>query len=140
MTNLIEKSLLIGFGIFTLTIFSTILVPFLGTISEFNKNEKNKLQSYIIFIEQVDQGIHYIIQNPNDVYLKSIEYPDNLNITINQYYIKYEFLIEKEICVKIVEYNVSLLSSNFHRILPQIYILNISYFSTSIKVNLSKIN
>ena len=42
MTNLIEKSLLIGFGIFTLTIFSSILVPYLGKIAEFNQNEKNK--------------------------------------------------------------------------------------------------
>ena len=140
MTNLIEKSLLIGFGIFTLTIFSTILIPFLGRISEFNENEKNNLQSYIIFIEQVDQGINYVLQNPNDVYLKSIDYPENLNITISQYNIKYEFLIEKKICVKIVEYKVSLLSSNFHGILPEIYILNISYFSTSIMVNLSNLN
>ena len=140
MTNLIEKILLIGFGIFTLTIFSTILIPFLGRISEFNENEKNNLQSYIIFIEQVDQGINYVLQNPNDVYLKSIDYPENLNITISQYNIKYEFLIEKKICVKIVEYKVSLLSSNFHGILPEIYILNISYFSTSIMVNLSNLN
>ncbi|MFX0035029.1 MAG: hypothetical protein ACFE9I_05240 [Candidatus Hermodarchaeota archaeon] len=140
MTNLIEKSLLIGFGIFTLTIFTSILFPFLGRISEFNENEKNNVQHYLIFIEQVDLGVNYIIKNPNDIYLKSIEYPNNLNISISHYNIKYEFLIEKKICVKIIEYKVPLLSSNFHEILPQIYLLNISYFSTLIKVNLSNLN
>ena len=52
MTNLIEKSLLLGFGIFTLAIFSSIIIPFLGKIADFNHNERNDLETFIIFINK----------------------------------------------------------------------------------------
>ncbi len=134
MTNLIEKSLLIGFGIFTLTIFSSILVPYLGKIAEFNQNEKNNLEIYLIFIDEIDQGITYVAQNPNQKYLKNIEYPNNLNITIYDHIIKYEFVIENKTCFKIIEYNLTFINSHFYRIPPQTYLLNISCYSSLIRV------
>ncbi|MFX0141951.1 MAG: hypothetical protein ACFFDN_50405 [Candidatus Hodarchaeota archaeon] len=134
MTNLIEKSLLIGFGIFTLTIFSSILVPYLGKIAEFNQNEKNLLESYMIFIDEIDQGITYVARNPNQKYLKNIEYPHNLNITIYDQLIKYEFLFEKKICFKIIEYNVTFINNAFHGIPPQTYLLNVSHYLSLIGI------
>ncbi len=80
MTNLLEKSLLIGFGILVLTIFSSIITPFLAKIVEFNENEKNDLESYMIFINEIDLAIIYVIQNPNELYLKKIEYPSTIFI------------------------------------------------------------
>ena len=105
MTNLIEKSLLLGFGIFTITIFSSIIIPFLGTISDFNQNGRNNLETYIFFINEIDKGINYVIQNQDEVYLKEIDYPLNLNTSFYVNIVKFEFLIGGQHCVEIKDYN-----------------------------------
>lgn len=136
MTNLIEKILLIGFGIFTLTIFSSILIPYVERLTEFNYSERKKLESYMIIIDEINQGIEYTIQNRDKVYLKKIEYPDNLNITFHDQIAKYEFFIEGKLCYKIIEYNHIFLTKIFHNILPQKYLLNISCISMLIEVDI----
>ena len=139
MTNLIEKSLLLGFGIFTLTIFTSIIIPFLGTIADFNQNETNDLQTYTFFINEIDQGINYVVQNPDKVYLKEIEYPSNLNTSFYVNIAKYEFFIDGQYYAKIKEYNEVFLNSYFHQIHPGTYLLNISRYLSSIKVNIGKL-
>ncbi|MDX1798279.1 MAG: hypothetical protein R3255_06490 [Candidatus Lokiarchaeia archaeon] len=139
MTNLIEKSLLLGFGIFTLTIFSSIVVPFLGTIAEFNQNGRNDLESYLYFINEIDQGINYVIENPNKVYLKNVNYPINLNTSFYTTIAKFEFFIEDQLCIKIKEYNESFINQNFQQIIPETYLLNISYRFTLINVNFNNL-
>lgn len=140
MTNLIEKSLLLGFGIFTITIFSTILIPFLGSIVEYNQKEKDSLESYMIFINEVDLGIIYVNQHPKEVYIKEVDYPNNLNISFYDRFAKYEFFLENKICVRYIEYNMTFINSYFHGIPPQIYLLNISHYSTLIRVNIISIH
>ena len=93
MTNLIEKSLLLGFGIFTIMIFSSIIIPFLGTIADFNQNGRNDLETYILFINEIDQGINYVIQNQEEIYLNEIDYPPNLNTSFYVNIVKFEFFI-----------------------------------------------
>lgn len=139
MTNLIEKSLLLGFGIFTLTIFFSIIIPFLGTIVNFNQNETNDLETYLFFINEIDQGINYAVQNPNKVYLKEIEYPSDLNTSFYVNIAKYEFLIDGQYCVKIKEYNEEFLDRYFHQLYPGTYLLNISRCSALLKVNIGKL-
>ena len=139
MTNLIEKILLIGFGIFTLTIFSSILIPFIGRLTEFNYSERSKLECYMTAIDEINQGIEYIIQNRDRTYLKKIEYPDRLNITFYNQIAKFEFIIEEELCHKILEYNHTFITKNFHNILPQTYLLNISCISMLIEVDIIKL-
>jgi len=140
MTNLIEKSLLLGFGIFTITIFSTILIPFLGSIVEYNHKEKYSLESYMIFINEVDLGIIYVSQHPKESYIKEVDYPNNLNISFYDHFTKYEFILENKICVRYIEYNKTFINSYFHSIPPQTYLLNISQYSTLIGVNFIKIH
>ncbi|MFX0006698.1 MAG: hypothetical protein ACFFA7_10540 [Promethearchaeota archaeon] len=139
MTNLIEKSLLLGFGIFTLTIFSSIIVPFLGTLAEFNQNGRNDLESYLYFINEIDQGINYVIENPNKIYLKTVDYPINLNASFYTTIAKFEFFIEDQLCIKIKEYNESFINQNFQQITPETYLLNISYRFTLINVNFNNL-
>lgn len=139
MTNLIEKTLLIGFGIFTLTIFSSILIPFFGRLTEFNYIEKNKLESYMIIIDEINQGVDYVVYNTDEMYLKKIDYPNNLNITFSDHIAKYEFIIEDKICYKILEYNETFYNCKFHKILPKAYLLNISRSSILIRVNIINI-
>ncbi|MFX1389632.1 MAG: hypothetical protein ACFE9Z_06155 [Promethearchaeota archaeon] len=137
MSNLIEKTLLLGFGIFTLTIFTSLILPFLGEIADFNQNEKSKLENYMLFIEEVDRGINYVIENPHNVYFKNIDYPSNLNISFYDSIVKYIFLIDNQICVRINEYNHTFYETHYYQIPPQVYLLNITIFLSSIKVNLN---
>jgi len=140
MTNLIEKSLLLGFGIFTIAIFSTIIIPFLGKIADFNQNERNALEPFLIFINEIDQGINYVVHNQNEFYLKNIDYPSNLNTSFYDNIVKYEIFINNQLCVEIKEYNQEFINSYFHQIPPGMYLLNISCCLSFIKVNISNLN
>jgi hypothetical protein len=139
MTNLIEKTLLLGFGIFTLTIFSSIVVPFFGALAEFNQNERNNLESYMYFINELDQGINFVIENPDEVYLKTVDYPTNLNISFYASIAKFEFFVENQLCVKIYEYNENFFKKNYHQSTPEVYLLNISSRLSLIDVNFNYI-
>ena len=140
MTNLIEKSLLLGFGIFTLTIFSSIVIPFLGTLAEFNQKGRNDLESYMYFINEIDQGINYVIQNPDEVYLKNVDYPTNLNTSFYDTIAKFEFFIDDQLCVKLKEYNEGFINQDFQQIIPETYLLNISRRLSLINVNFNNLN
>jgi hypothetical protein len=139
MTNLIEKSLLLGFGIFILIIFSSIILPFLDKIAEYNQNGRNDLETYMSFIDEIDQGINYVLENQNEIYLKKINYPANLNITFHANIAKYEFLIENQLCVKLKEYNEDFINRNFHLIPPGLYFVNFSFYSSVITINIHKL-
>ena len=139
MTNIIEKSLLIGFGILILTIFSSIISPFLGKIIEFNKNEKKELETYTNLINEIDFGIIYVIQNPNECYLKKIEYPSNLNISFYGRFAEYEFILHNTISKNVIIYNQTFLRSHFYELPPQTYLLNISETSSLIRIRITYI-
>jgi len=135
MTNLLEKSLLLGFSIFLLTVFSSILIPFLDDITEFNNQEKNSLETYTDFLDEINDAILYIINNPEESYLKDIQYPSNLNLTFIDSFIISEFIIRSIIYNKIFSYNSSFSNCFFHGVPPKTYILNVSYPFSKIIVN-----
>ncbi|MHA2282950.1 MAG: hypothetical protein ACXAC5_19080 [Promethearchaeota archaeon] len=135
MTNLLEKSLLLGFSIFLLTIFSAILIPFLDELTEFNENEKKELGKYIEFLDEINEAVLYVIQNPEESYLQDIQYPRNLNLTFFDIYIISEFLIGSNIYGKTTSYNASFENCFFHNLPAQTYLLNISYPLSNIIVN-----
>ncbi len=136
MTNLIEKSLIIGFGILVLTIFSSMISPFLGKIIDFNRNEKKELKTYIDFIKEVDLSIKSAIQKPNKPQLKKIDYPKNFNISFYENFAEYEFILDSKFYTEILVYNQTFCTVFFHKILPQSYILNVSYNLSLIKIKL----
>jgi len=126
MTNLLEKALLTGFGIFILLIFVSLINPFIISISEFNSTIKNDVEKYDNFFNEVDTAILFIIENPQVNYLNEIEYPRNLNVTLTEDYVKYNFLIESEIQCKIYEYVKPFISRSYINLSSSRYILNIS--------------
>jgi len=134
MTNLLEKGLIIGFGIIILLIFFSLISPFFEKISEFNNNEENDIENYISFINEMDQAILYVIDNPEENFLKSIEYPPNLNITLYNQYVKYDFIIGDEPQYEIIFYNESFIYNIFQDILSKTYLLNVSFALHLIKV------
>ena len=135
MTNLLEKALLLGFSIFILTIFSSILIPFLDDITEFNTQERNNIETYMDFLDEVNDAVLYIIDNPEKSYLKDIQYPSNLNLTIFDTFIISEFIIGSNKYNKVLSYNGSFLNCFFHGVPPKTYILNVSYPFSNIIVN-----
>jgi hypothetical protein len=137
MTNLIEKSLLIGFGILTLTIFISIIIPLFGAIVDFNQNERTNLERCLLFINEIDQGVQYVIENPEGIYLKNIEYPNEMNTTFYDNRVKFEFYIDNQLCVRINEYSHNFVEICFCQMPAKSYFLNISNSSTLIKVNLT---
>ena len=46
MTNLLEKALITGFGIFILTIFISMINPFIVQVSDFNENVNSDIEKY----------------------------------------------------------------------------------------------
>ncbi len=126
MTNLLEKALITGFGIFILTIFISLINPFVVQVSEFNENVNSDIEKYDNFFFEVDVGVKFIIQNPNATYTKVIEYPKNLNITLTNYYCKYEYVIGTNYYYKIIEYIKPFIDSSYKNLPANSYILKIS--------------
>ena len=134
MTNLIEKSLIIGFGIFTLIIFLSIIIPFIQKIEDINESESES-NDFLLFIEKVDNSINYVILHPDKIREDNLQVPDNINITINQNYIRYDYFENDENVNKILDYPVQFHSRSF--IVPGsgIYLINIRYKGCCIEIN-----
>ncbi len=134
MTNLLEKALLTGFGIFVLAIFLSMINPFIIQISEFNGTIENDIIAYENFFNEVDIAVKFIVENPDEIYLREIDYPKNLNVTFNDFYIKYDFLIENKLNYKIYEYNKHFINLFYRNLSTTTFILNVSCFQNFIAV------
>ncbi|MHA1234636.1 MAG: hypothetical protein ACTSQL_06070 [Promethearchaeota archaeon] len=134
MTNLLEKALLTGFGLFILIIFISLINPFIISISEFNSAIKNDIERYDNFFNEVDNAILFVIENPDVIFLNVIEYPGNLNISLTEGFVKYNFLIENEVQCKIYEYVKHFINNAYINLSISRYILNISCNNNYINV------
>ena len=126
MTTLMEKSLLAGFGIFILITFFSLITPFLGIFLDYNQNQKEELDDFLTFFNEVDKAIDYVILNPEETYIKSIYYPTNLNITFIDNYVKYYYFFDNENHIRIFEYSSFFVYHLFFDINSRTYILNVS--------------
>ncbi len=134
MTNLLEKALITGFGIFILTIFISMINPFIMQISEFNNTIKNDIEIYEDFFFDVDTGIKFIIENPNATYIKNIEYPSHLNVILTDFYCKYEYVIGNKSNYKIFEYIKPFINRSYVNLSANNYLLSISIVYNFIEV------
>ncbi len=134
MTNLLEKALLTGFGIFVLTIFLSMINPFIIQISEFNGTIENDIIAYEDFFNEVDIAVKFIVENPDVIYLREIDYPKNLNVTFNDFYVKYDFLIENKLNYKIYEYDKPFINLFYRNLSTTTFLLNVSCFQNFIAV------
>ena len=134
MAELFEKALLIAFGIAILLIFFSFLVPFLDVL--FQYNDDGGLNNYTRVIDEIDEGILYVIDNPEGQYLTDIEYPSNLNITFYEQYTKYDFLIDGEWQYKVIFYEDNFISHFYHDFEAKTYQLSIFYDLGLINVQL----
>ena len=134
MTNLLEKALITGFGIFILTIFISMINPFIIEISNFNDSINLDIEKCENFFFEVDSGIKFVIENPNATYTKDIDYPKNLNITLTDFYCKYEYVIGNKIFFKIIEYIKPFIDHSYINLPADRYVLRISDLYNFIEV------
>ena len=134
MTNILEKLLLTGFGIFTLILFFTIITPFFRQIEEYQTQDRDDLEQCITFINEIDTGILYVIENSNSYYLKNIEYPENMDVLFDESYVKFDYILENKTHQRILQYNATFFEHIYQNLPPQTYLLNISYRSALIEV------
>lgn len=137
MTNLLEKTLIIGFGICILAIFISMINPFVVQIFDFNDNIKNDIEKYDKFFFEVDTGIKFILENPNATYIKNIEYPKNINLTLTDFYCKFEYIIGNNYNYKIIEYNKRFIDRSYITLAPNSYVLKISSIHGFIEVQIN---
>jgi len=65
VTNLLEKALIISFGIFTLMIFFILIMPFFEKINEIKENDHNELEDVNDSIEVICFEFYYGIEKFN---------------------------------------------------------------------------
>ena len=136
MTNLLEKVLLTGFGIVILVLFFSVINPFIIQFFEINEYHQNNIAPYLSVIDDVNYGISYVQDNKDTQYLKTISYPENLNITLLDHNIKFHYLINSGIECRIYEYSVGFYNQNYSSLIPKDYIMNISFQECLIKVSI----
>jgi len=126
MSNLFEKALLTGFGIFILITFLSIITPFLGFIMNYNRNQSKDLDCYTNLINQIENALNQVIEAPELTFREEVDYPLNLNITLEQNYAKFYFPIENKIHIRILEVEEDFHPRIFHNLPAKTYSLIIS--------------
>jgi hypothetical protein len=125
MTNLLEKALITGFGIFILTIFISLINPFIINISNFNDTINDDIDRCEDFFFEVDSAIKFVISNANTTCTKIIEYPENLNVTFSEFYCKYDYIIGNNYHNKIIEYNKPFIYHRYIDLPAESYVLKV---------------
>ncbi len=136
MTNLLEKSLITGFGIFTLTIFFIIITPFFQNIEEYedSKSREDTLNENLIFINEIDIAIKSIIKNFNEDYTKFIKYPREINVSFNENYVKFDFILDNTQKFKLLYYDIIFTYKFYYNFPSGTYLLNVSYRASLVNV------
>ncbi len=131
---MVEKSLLIGFGLLTLIGFLSIIQPFFGTLLHYYDEENQDIEK---FIEEIDQAITHIISNPEDIYEEELLFPKEVNITVSGYEVKYNYLINNIAYSNSKKYGTLFHTAFYHNLTPMEYILNVFFESNYIRIKLS---
>jgi len=134
MTNLFEKALLTGFGLFILIIFFSIINPFLGEITDYYRDIDNEKQIYIDFMSNMDSAINSIIENPDEHYIEKVNYPKDLNISFYGNKVKYDYIVQFQTYSVFKEYLGNFVENDYYNLLPDVYDLLITYKSGMIDV------
>jgi hypothetical protein len=134
MTNLLEKALITGFGIFVLTIFISMINPFIINISNFNDTIKVDIDECEDFFFEVDSAIKFVISNANTTYTKTIEYPENLNVTFSESYCKYDYIIGNNYYNKIIEYIKPFIHHSYINLPAESYVLKVLIIHNFVEV------
>jgi len=127
VTNLIEKILIIGFGIFLLISFLTIINPFIDLFARYDFYQE-KYEKTIDNINLIDSSIRYSI-NQNRSYCQEISIYQDLNISIEKIQIKYEFFINKKDNL-VLTYDRMMIDEFYSLHSKSNYLLNVTFLTS----------
>ncbi len=137
MSSLIEKALLTGFGIVTLIIFLSFLSPFFKEVNDFNTNERDEIDRYLLFMEEIDHRIKSVIENRSSYYPPTIEYPKNLNVTFSSNYAIFTILLKDGIHKNILGYDGNFSYAFYSDIPTEVCLIDVYFQSDLIVVLIS---
>jgi hypothetical protein len=129
MTNLLEKSLITGFGILILIIFIALITPFYNQIEEFKEDDEEDIDNYLNFVEQLDNAILSVIENPDTPYKDNIRCYESLDIMIEGNQLKIYFKLEDDLYYKILEYNRNFCNYTYNSLASELYSLEILFIN-----------
>jgi len=92
MPEILEKSLMIGFGITLLVIFLSMISPFFKLIE--NYNVESDFKNNLTCISIINSGITRTIENPSLNFSCVIEMRENFSIFASGNKIKYTFIVD----------------------------------------------
>jgi hypothetical protein len=96
MANMNEKLLLLGFGIFTIISFFSIINPYLSILLEYNTHQKD-YEMIRKNIEKIDTSIKYSANQENlFTFSDTIYIYKDLNLTISEFEITYSYFLIKK--------------------------------------------
>ena len=129
MTNLLEKSLITGFGILVLIIFIILIAPFFNQIEEFKEDDEEDIDNYMNFVEQLDNAILSVIENPDIPYKDDIHCYETIDLIIKGNQIKISFKLEDDHYYKILEYNSYFWNCTYDTLASEVYSLEILFIN-----------
>ena len=134
MSNLVEKSLIVGFGVFSLIVLLSVINPFLNLFLQNYQDETVSLENYNNIIEKIDAGVYYIIANPQNDHHDVIEFPAYMNISISRNEIIYHYKIDDRIVTKCKSYSINFFDAIYEEYPPHNYDLLIHFELELLKV------
>lgn len=134
MTNLIEKALLVGFGIFCLIIFLATINPYLEAWEEFN--EKSEVGEYMDFVTNFNDGVKYAIENTGEKYTVQVDGIEGTTLELNGNYAKFTYEFDGHTSTKILEYDKKFELKSFGNFKAAPHILKIYFDGSFIRVSI----
>ena len=131
MTEILEKALMIGFGITILLFFLSIASPFFKLIENYKFD--SDLKKNLMCISIINSGINDTIDNPSLNFSVVIELPDNFSILASGNEIKYSFVLNNVESIYNYEFVYEFSSFSFNK--PGSYILKIYIITEMIYLN-----
>lgn len=136
MTNILEKSLLLAFGVFIIVSFFCILTPFTNSFMNFNNNQATEIDKITSIMEDIDSAVEILIDNPNTLIRKKIDYPNDLNLTFYENIVKYIYRVGSSIQIQFFQYSEYFQNRTFENIPPGIYVLKATYNNGLINISI----
>ncbi len=131
MTEILEKALMIGFGITILLFFLSIASPFFKLIENYKYD--SDLKKNLMCISIINSGINDTINNPSLNFSIIIELPENFSLLASGNEIKYSFILDN--VEYIYNYKFVYEFSSFFYNEPGSYILKINIIAEMIYLN-----
>ena len=134
MSNLVEKSLIVGFGVFSLIVLLSVVNPFFDLFFQNYQDDNATLENYNNLIEKIDAGVYYVIANPKNEHYDVIEFPDYMNISISRNEIRYDYKINDKIVSKYKSYSINFFDIIYEEYPPQDYNLLVYFELELLKI------